>query len=193
MKSFAQLLAVILHPILIPFYCAALFYPLLLKYGDTSLILLCIWILFLHVVLPTIYLKTVKKINLSNPTISEREIIYKTMYGLTVLVAIVAVVMFKEYRSFTLALFLCYVGLYVLAALKMKASWHTAAWSLLFTSSLIVLYKYGFVNLEPKILAIAMLLILVYVIRLYQKAHKHFELLMGAALGALSSSIIFFI
>lgn len=193
MKNLLQLLAVLLHPVLIPFYSALAFLPLLIKYGWPPIVLFALWILFLHVILPVVYFAKIKRISLAAPTVGEREIIYKTYMGLTLLIIAVSAFMFTEYLGFSIALFVLYTLLWFWSAIKFKASWHAASWALLLVSALALVLKYGFVDNTVTLLVLMALLIAAVGVRLLQKAHTLNELLMGLATGATSAIVVVFI
>ena len=193
MKNLLQLIAILLHPALIPFYSAIAFTPLFIKYGFSPVLLFAIWVLFLHLILPIIYFRKVKRINLATPSLSEREAIFKTYMGLTVLIAVVAGFMFREFLGFSIALFILYALLWFWSAIKFKASWHAAAWALLVVSALALVLKFGFVDRTPTLLLLACLTVVASGVRYMQKAHTLNELLMGLATGAASATIVIFI
>mgnify|MGYP001604718741 CR=1 FL=1 len=193
MKNVLQLFAILLHPALIPFYSAIAYTPLFIKYGWPPVLLFAIWILFLHLILPVVYFTKVKQIKLSAPNLAEREAIFKTYLGLTLLIVVVTAFMFKEYLGFSLALFILYALLWFWSAIKFKASWHAAAWAMLLVSALALILKFGFVDNTNTLITLVLLTVLVTTVRYLQKAHTLNELLMGLATGAASATIVIFI
>lgn len=193
MRQLLQFIAGITHPVFLPIYAFVLYNPLINKYGSTVFVLFGIWYLFLYLILPVLYFIRVKKINLISPSNLERESIYKTYIAINIVLGIICYLMLPELASFFFGLIVLHIVLYVLSAIKLKASWHVCAWAYLFLASLITKFTNSLQGQFEIIGAIAFLLILVAAVRWQQKAHTPFEIGMALAAGAALSTLLLFI
>ena len=185
--------AFLTHPVLIPFYSLLIYRPFLGKYDTLPLILFGFWILFVFIIFPVLYLYKVKKIDFRKPSIEDRKSIYKGYAGLSLVLCIVSTIVMKEYVSFFIAMILMHVFLYLLAGVKLKASWHSSSWAFLLMTGLIAWYKFGFTIAPINTLVLLLLTVTVFLVRWKQNAHTLFELTMGLACGITAAAIIFFI
>lgn len=139
------------------------------------------------------YLTKVKRVNLMSPNHTEREVIYKTYMALGGVLAIISYFMLPEASGFFWGIVLMHLLLYVLAAIKLKASWHVAAAAYFLVASLAVKFLN---NLHGQFIPIGIavgLVVLVAVLRWQQKAHSAFEIGMGMASGAAAATLLLFI
>ena len=192
MKNVLQGIAILTHPIFLPLLSLLIYAPLVASHGEETLILASIWFGFVYLLLPLLFFKVVRKINLANPSITERKSIYKAYTLVNLGFALVNVFLMTEYISFFLGAFLLHLILWFLSFIELKASWHTAVWSFLVTAGLMILYNYDLVGL-PAMLGVACgILVLVAFTRYMQKAHTAMELIVGVATGAITALPILF-
>lgn len=192
MKNILQSVAVATHPIFLPLLSLLIYAPILASYGADAMLLAGIWVGFAYLFLPLIFFRVVRKIDLNNPGMEGRKSIYKTFTFINLGFIVINIFLFNEYISFFIGAFLLHLVLWFLIYIELKASWHAAAWSFLVCAGLMMLYRYQFVGLDMRIFIAVGILLLVCVTRYFQKAHTLFELGMGAAAGAITSSIILF-
>lgn len=192
MKYILQALAVLTHPIFLPLYSLLVYAPIVAKYGEDAVVLSLIWVGFVYLILPLLYFKAIRKINLANPTLDERRSIFRAYSLVNVGFALVSVFIMTEYISFFMAATFLHLIMLLLAFLEMKVSWHTAAWTFLSVVGLMVMYNYSFVGQEKLIFFPLAALLVVVVIRRAAKAHTWFELGMGAAVGAFAALPVLF-
>lgn len=193
MKQFLNLIATLTHPVFLPLYGILIYHPLINKYDGTVFILTGVWYSFVYLILPILYFIRVKKINLVYPDLEQREVIFKTYVAIGLVMSVLSYFMMTEYMPFFIGLTIWHAILYVFSAIKLKASWHTAAWSYLFLCSLIVKFTNNFVGRYEVIAFFGILLLIVFTLRWHQKAHTLFELGMGLAAGAATSTLLLFI
>jgi|TARA_B110000967_G_scaffold117902_1_gene120586 hypothetical protein len=192
MKLILKIGAIASHPIFLPFFSLLVYAPLVAKYGQSAILLSLIWIAFVYLFLPLIFLKYVRKINLAEPNLEERRSIYKAYTLINFGFAVVSIFIMKEYFSFFISAGFLHVFMLLLAFVDLKASWHTATWAFLFSAGLMVMYNYQLVGLDQMLLVVLGILILVAFIRWKAKAHTPFELIMGVAAGLISALPILF-
>jgi hypothetical protein len=181
------------HPVFIPFYSIFIYLNLVLKYNQSALVLGLIWLLFVYLFLPTVYFLKVKKMELKSPNIIDRRSIFKVYSAINLLLWVVAFFMMKEYMDFFLGLAVVHLLMYLLSIIDLKASWHTAGWSYLLLSALVLWKRYQFVDFNYVTYILLGFLILVFICRLLQKAHNLFELVMGVAAGITASLVLIFL
>ena len=192
MKLILKIGAIASHPIFLPFFSLLVYAPLVAKYGQSAILLSLIWIAFVYLFLPLIFLKYVRKINLAEPNLEERRSIYKAYTLINFGFAVVSIFIMKEYFSFFISAGFLHVFMLLLAFVDLKASWHTATWAFLFSAGLMVMYNYQLVGLDQMLLVVLGILILVAFIRWKAKAHTPFELIMGVAAGLISALPVLF-
>ncbi|MFT6111334.1 MAG: hypothetical protein ACJA19_000662 [Bacteroidia bacterium] len=192
MKLILKIGAIASHPIFLPFFSLLVYAPLVAKYGQSAILLSLIWIAFVYLFLPLIFLKYVRKINLAEPNLEERRSIYKAYTLINFGFAVVSIFIMKEYFSFFISAGFLHVFMLLLAFVDLKASWHTATWAFLFSAGLMVMYNYQLVGLDQMLLVVLGILILVAFIRWKANAHTPFELIMGVAAGLISALPILF-
>lgn len=192
MKNVLQALSVLTHPIFLPLFSLIVYAPLVAKYEGDTMLLSAIWVGFAYLILPLLYFRYVRKMNLSDPTLDERRSIFRAYSLVNICFALVSVFVMTEYISFFIAAALLHVLMLLLAFVEMKASWHSAAWTFLTLVGLMVLYNYGFVGLEKLVLIPLGVLAAVVFIRKVSKAHTWFELGMGVAAGAFAALPVLF-
>jgi hypothetical protein len=192
MKLILKIGAIASHPIFLPFFSLLVYAPLVAKYGQSAILLSLIWIAFVYLFLPLIFLKYVRKINLAEPNLEERRSIYKAYTLINFGFAVVSIFIMKEYFSFFISAGFLHIFMLLLAFVDLKASWHTATWAFLFSAGLMVMYNYQLVGLDQMSLVVLGILILVAFIRWKAKAHTPFELIMGVAAGLISALPILF-
>jgi hypothetical protein len=192
MKLILKIGAIASHPIFLPFFSLLVYAPLVAKYGQSAILLSLIWIAFVYLFLPLIFLKYVRKINLAEPNLEERRSIYKAYTLINFGFAVVSIFIMKEYFSFFISAGFLHIFMLLLAFVDLKASWHTATWAFLFSAGLMVMYNYQLVGLDQMSLVVLGILILVAFIRWKAKAHAPFELIMGVAAGLISALPILF-
>jgi hypothetical protein len=192
MKLILKIGAIASHPIFLPFFSLLVYAPLVAKYGQSAILLSLIWIAFVYLFLPLIFLKYVRKINLAEPNLEERRSIYKAYTLINFGFAVVSIFIMKEYFSFFISAGFLHIFMLLLAFVDLKASWHTATWAFLFSAGLMVMYNYQLVGLDQMLLVVLGILILVAFIRWKAKAHTPFELIMGVAAGLISALPILF-
>jgi hypothetical protein len=192
MKLILKIGAIASHPIFLPFFSLLVYAPLVAKYGQSAILLSLIWIAFVYLFLPLIFLKYVRKINLAEPNLEERRSIFKAYTLINFGFAVVSIFIMKEYFSFFISAGFLHIFMLLLAFVDLKASWHTATWAFLFSAGLMVMYNYQLVGLDQMLLIVLGILILVAFIRWKAKAHTPFELIMGVAVGLISALPILF-
>jgi hypothetical protein len=192
MKLILKIGAIASHPIFLPFFSLLVYAPLVAKYGQSAILLSLIWIAFVYLFLPLIFLKYVRKINLAEPNLEERRSIYKAYTLINFGFAVVSIFIMKEYFSFFISAGFLHIFMLLLAFVDLKASWHTATWAFLLSAGLMVMYNYQLVGLDQMSLVVLGILILVAFIRWKAKAHTPFELIMGVAAGLISALPILF-
>ena len=192
MKYLLKGIAILTHPIFMPFYSLLVYIPLVAKYNLNTLILASVWVAFMYISLPLVYFVFIRKIKLEWPSMDERRSIYRAYSLVNLGFALVSIFLMKEYITFFLAATILHLLLLLFAFIELKASWHTAVWSFLLGASLMIDYNYQFSDLGylPEIGSGTLL---VSWVRWKANAHTPFQLVMGIAIGFLASTpIIFF-
>lgn len=192
MKYLLKGIAILTHPIFMPFYSLLVYIPLVAKYNLNTLILASVWVAFMYISLPLVYFVFIRKIKLEWPSMDERRSIYRAYSLVNLGFALVSIFLMKEYITFFLAATILHLLLLLFAFIELKASWHTAVWSFLLGASLMIHYNYQFSDLGylPEIGSVTLL---VSWVRWKANAHTPFQLVMGIAIGFLASTpIIFF-
>lgn len=192
MKYLLKGIAILTHPIFMPFYSFLVYMPLVAKYNLNTLILASVWVAFMYISLPLVYFVFIRKIKLEWPSMDERRSIYRAYSLVNLGFALVSIFLMKEYITFFLAATILHLLLLLFAFIELKASWHTAVWSFLLGASLMIDYNYQFSDLGylPEIGSVTLL---VSWVRWKANAHTPFQLVMGIAIGFLASTpIIFF-
>ncbi|MBT6234985.1 MAG: hypothetical protein HOI49_02690 [Bacteroidetes bacterium] len=192
MKKVLQALAVLTHPIFLPLFSLVIYLPIVAKYAENAFVLSMVWVGFVYFILPLVYFKFVRKMNLAEPSLDQRRSIYRAYTLVNVGFALVSVFIMTEYISFCLAAAFLHLFMLLLAFLEMKASWHSAVWSFLVVVGLMVQYNYTFVGQGSMLLLPIVILVAVLLIRRLSKAHTWFELGMGAAVGAIAAFPVLF-
>lgn len=191
MKYLLKGIAILTHPIFMPFYSLLVYMPLVAKYNLNTLILASVWVAFMYISLPLVYFVFIRKIKLEWPSMDERRSIYRAYSLVNLGFALVSIFLMKEYITFFLAATILHLLLLLFAFIELKASWHTAVWSFLLGASLMIHYNYQFSDLGylPEIGSVTLL---VSWVRWKANAHTPFQLVMGIAIGFLASTPILF-
>ena len=191
MKYLLKGIAILTHPIFMPFYSLLVYIPLVAKYNLNTLILASVWVAFMYISLPLVYFVFIRKIKLEWPSMDERRSIYRAYSLVNLGFAMVSIFLMKEYITFFLAATILHLLLLLFAFIELKASWHTAVWSFLLGASLMIDYNYQFSDLGylPEIGSVTLL---VSWVRWKANAHTPFQLVMGIAIGFLASTPILF-
>lgn len=191
MKYLLKGIAILTHPIFMPFYSFLVYMPLVAKYNMNTLILASVWVVFMYISLPLVYFIFIRKIKLEWPSMDERRSIYRAYSLVNLGFALVSIFLMKEYITFFLAATILHLLLLLFAFIELKASWHTAVWSFLLGASLMIDYNYQFSDLGylPEIGSVTLL---VSWVRWKANAHTPFQLVMGIAIGFLASTPILF-
>ena len=191
MKYLLKGIAILTHPIFMPFYSFLVYMPLVAKYNLNTLILASVWVAFMYISLPLVYFVFIRKIKLEWPSMDERRSIYRAYSLVNLGFALVSIFLMKEYITFFLAATILHLLLLLFAFIELKASWHTAVWSFLLGASLMIHYNYQFSDLGylPEIGSVTLL---VSWVRWKANAHTPFQLVMGIAIGFLASIPILF-
>jgi hypothetical protein len=191
MKYLLKGIAILTHPIFMPFYSFLVYMPLVAKYNLNTLILASVWVAFMYISLPLVYFVFIRKIKLEWPSMDERRSIYRAYSLVNLGFALVSIFLMKEYITFFLAATILHLLLLLFAFIELKASWHTAVWSFLLVASLMIHYNYQFSDLGylPEIGSVTLL---VSWVRWKANAHTPFQLVMGIAIGFLASTPILF-
>lgn len=191
MKYLLKGIAILTHPIFMPFYSFLVYMPLVAKYNMNTLILASVWVVFMYISLPLVYFVFIRKIKLEWPSMDERRSIYRAYSLVNLGFALVSIFLMKEYITFFLAATILHLLLLLFAFIELKASWHTAVWSFLLGASLMIHYNYQFSDLGylPEIGSVTLL---VSWVRWKANAHTPFQLVMGIAIGFLASTPILF-
>lgn len=191
MKYLLKGIAILTHPIFMPFYSFLVYMPLVAKYNLNTLILASVWVVFMYISLPLVYFIFIRKIKLEWPSMDERRSIYRAYSLVNLGFALVSIFLMKEYITFFLAATILHLLLLLFAFIELKASWHTAVWSFLLGASLMIHYNYQFSDLGylPEIGSVTLL---VSWVRWKANAHTPFQLVMGIAIGFLASTPILF-
>lgn len=191
MKYLLKGIAILTHPIFMPFYSFLVYMPLVAKYNLNTLILASVWVAFMYISLPLVYFIFIRKIKLEWPSMDERRSIYRAYSLVNLGFALVSIFLMKEYITFFLAATILHLLLLLFAFIELKASWHTAVWSFLLGASLMIDYNYQFSDLGylPEIGSVTLL---VSWVRWKANAHTPFQLVMGIAIGFLASTPILF-
>ncbi|MDG2455227.1 MAG: hypothetical protein P8N47_05390 [Bacteroidia bacterium] len=192
MKKILQALSVFSHPIFLPLFSLVIYTPILVKHGENALILGLIWIGFAYLLLPLLFFKFIRKMNLASPNLDERRSIFRAYSLINAGFILVSIFLMTEYVSFFTASMLLHVTMLLLAFVEMKASWHTAIWTFLTLVGLMVVYNYSFVGLASMVFLPLSILVMVVLVRKAANAHTWFELGMGAAAGAFASLPVLF-
>ncbi len=192
MKNALQLLSVLTHPIFLPIFSLVIYAPIVAKYGNNAIILSLIWIGFVYLLLPLLYFKFIRKMNLAMPNLDERRSIFRAYSLNNAGFIFVSIFLMTEYVSFFMAAMLLHVIMLLLAFVEMKASWHVAVWTFLTLVGLMILYNYSFAEFGNQFLLPLGILVAVIFIRKEVKAHTWFELGMGGAAGAFASLPVLF-
>lgn len=192
MKYLLKGIAILTHPIFMPFYSFLVYMPLVAKYNLNTLILASVWVAFMYISLPLVYFVFIRKIKLEWPSMDERRSIYRAYSLVNLGFALVSIFLMKEYITFFLAATILHLLLLLFAFIELKASWHTAVWSFLLGASLMIHYNYQFSDLGylPEIGSVTLL---VSWVRWKANAHTPFQLVMGIAIGFLASTPILFL
>ncbi|MEK9600362.1 MAG: hypothetical protein VW147_00880 [Bacteroidota bacterium] len=192
MKYLLKGIAILTHPIFMPFYSFLVYMPLVAKYNLNTLILASVWVAFMYISLPLFYFVFIRKIKLEWPSMDERRSIYRAYSLVNLGFALVSIFLMKEYITFFLAATILHLLLLLFAFIELKASWHTAVWSFLLGASLMIHYNYQFSDLGylPEIGSVTLL---VSWVRWKANAHTPFQLAMGIAIGFLASTPILFL
>ena len=151
MKKILQALSVFSHPIFLPLFSLVIYTPILVKHGENALILGLIWIGFAYLLLPLLFFKFIRKMNLASPNLDERRSIFRAYSLINAGFILVSIFLMTEYVSFFTASMLLHVTMLLLAFVEMKASWHTAIWTFLTLVGLMVVYNYSFVGLASMV------------------------------------------
>lgn len=191
MKYLLKGIAILTHPIFMPFYSFLVYMPLVAKYNLNTLILASVWVVFMYISLPIVYFVFIRKIKLEWPSMDERRSIYRAYSLVNLGFALVSIFLMKEYITFFLSATILHLLLLLFAFIELKASWHTAVWSFLLGASLMIDYNYQFSDLGylPEIGSVTLL---VSWVRWKANAHTPFQLVMGIAIGFLASTPILF-
>ena len=192
MKKVLQGIAILTHPIFLPLLSLIIYAPLVASLGSSALILSSVWIGFVYLFLPLLFFKVIRHINLAEPNLVERKSIYKAYTAVNVGFAIVVIFIIPSYISFFLGAALMHAFLWFCSYIELKASWHAAAWTFLIGAGLMILFNYQFVGLSTMIYTTVLVWAIVITTRYIQKAHTSLELLVGSAIGLLSSLLILF-
>ena len=191
MKYLLKGIAILTHPIFMPFYSFLVYMPLVAKYNLNTLILASVWVAFMYISLPLVYFVFIRKIKLEWPSMDERRSIYRAYSLVNLGFALVSIFLMKEYITFFLAATILHLLLLLFAFIELKSSWHTSVWSFLLGASLMIHYNYQFSDLGylPEIGSVTLL---VSWVRWKANAHTPFQLVMGIAIGFLASTPILF-
>jgi hypothetical protein len=189
----SKAIAVATHPIFLPFFSVLIYMPVLAKHGLNTALLAMVWVVIAYLILPLLYFKVIRKINLPDPNMDERRSIYRAYTTVSFCLSIVSFFLLKDYVGFFLGATVLHILMLLLAFVEMKASWHTAAWSFLTVSGLMVSYNLGIIDLQMAVFVPFLILILVSFIRYFAKAHSVFEIGMGIAAGACGALPVLFI
>ncbi|MDB4160786.1 hypothetical protein N9772_00280 [Bacteroidia bacterium] len=192
MKKVLQAVSVLTHPIFLPIFSLAIYAPIVAKYGHNAIVLSLIWIGFVYLLLPLVYFKFIRKMNLAMPNLDERRSIFRAYSLINAGFIFVSIFIMTEYVSFFMAAMLLHIIMLLLAFVEMKASWHTAVWTFLTLVGLMVLYNYSSVGFERIVFLPLSILVTVILIRKAANAHTWFELGMGGAAGAFASLPVLF-
>ena len=200
MKSVLKGIAILTHPIFLPFYSLFVYYPLIERYSNETYILSSVWLGFVYLFLPLVYFLRVRGINLEHPNLVQRKSIFRAYTLVNFGLAFVSLFLVHEYASFFIAATLLHVLMLVFSFIELKASWHTSVWSFLLGTALMVLYNYRFEGLGNTgfqwgqlLTFILLVLTVVTWVRWKAKAHTFFELMMGIVAGLIASTPILFI
>ena len=191
MKHVFKGIAILTHPIFLPFFSLLVYMPLVAKYSLGTLVLAAVWIVFMYISLPLAYFIAIRKIKLEHPTMDERRSIYRAYSLVNFGFAVVSIFLMQEYIVFFLAATVLHLFLLFFAFIDLKASWHAAIWSFLLGAGLMVYFNYQFSGLGY-LLEIVSIMLLVCIVRWRANAHTPFQLLMGIAAGFLASTPILF-
>ena len=77
MKYLLKGIAILTHPIFMPFYSLLVYMPLVAKYNLNTLILASVWVAFMYISLPLVYFVFIRKIKLEWPSMDEWRSIYR--------------------------------------------------------------------------------------------------------------------
>ena len=183
-------LAFITHPILIPFY----FY-LFSGFSDAEELT---YLALITVILPVIIFR-LRKIDLAQPSMKDRKLIYATLgiiYLTLVLVEVVQGAVFdtqvKVFLPFALGMLALFIGTWI-----MKLSWHAMGWGLAMFLSIGLSYSnyHSMEHKEVSFLAtyvVAGIGIGVMLVRYLQNAHSIHELITGYMIGLIIPILILF-
>jgi hypothetical protein len=192
MKGILQAGAIVLHPIFLPLYSLFVYWPFVAGLDFWGAGVGLVWIGFVYLILPLVYFKMVRHINIAEPSLLHRRSIYRAYSLINFGFALVNVFLLNEYISFYIGAGFLHLFLWFLVYLELKASWHAAVWAFLVGSALMMFYKFDFVGMPLLLLVFLVLAVAVIAIRYLQKAHTPLELAMAAAVGVISSSFILF-
>ncbi len=193
MKQFLFVLSFLTHPVFIPLYAVIIYHPLINKHGNMAMLLMAFWIFFGSIMLPFIYFVKGKGMDLKNPDFKDREAIFKSYALIYLVISVACSFLTKELVWFFVGLSFLNLLLFLLALIKLKASWHSATWAFLAVIALVIPYNFGFVDFELKAIIVTCITLGVSFLRLRQGAHTTFELGMGLAAGALAGSTLIFL
>ena len=116
----------------------------------------------------------------------------KNLGNMTFGFALVSIFLMQEYITFFLAATFLHLLMLFFAFIDLKVSWHSAVWSFILGTGLMIHYNYQFSDFGY-LFEIASITILVGVIRWKANAHTLLQLVMGLAIGFLASTPILFI
>ncbi|MGB0850654.1 MAG: hypothetical protein ACPGTP_05375 [Bacteroidia bacterium] len=188
-----KVIAAATHPVFLPFFSVLIYMPILAKHGMDTSLLAGVWAIVAYLILPLLFFKVVRKVNLPDPDLGERRSIYKAYATVSFCLAIVSFFLLRDYIGFFLGAFLMHILMLMLAFVEMKASWHSAAWSFLTLSGLMVSYNLGLADILMAVVIPSVVLLVVCVVRYFAKAHTFFELGMGIAAGVCGAIPVLFI
>ena len=194
MQSLFKTLSVIFHPVFIPLYVVAVFLNYSSIADEARWYIFLGWIVLVALMLPGVYLKLVRsEINVFNPNIEGRTSIYRLFLFVNIILAMAFLLMEFQLGLYFVCASLLFFVLLIFSKLKLKASWHMAGWAQLLLASLIVYWIYPFNELKTAGIIVLLVLSLLYVSRLQLKAHTKFELLIGLAIGIITSTPLLFV
>ena len=185
-------IAILTHPIFLPFYSLIVYKPIIAKYNISTLTISAVWIVFMYISLPLLYFICIRKIKLAFPSIDERKSIYRAYSLVNFGFALVSIFLMQEYITFFLAATFLHLLMLFFAFIDLKVSWHSAVWSFILGTGLMIHYNYQFSDFGY-LFEIASITILVGVIRWKANAHTLLQLVMGLAIGFLASTPILLI
>ncbi len=181
------------HPVFLPLFSIFAYSATLATYENSAKALAAVWVAFAYVLLPFLYFRVVRKINLPQPSMDERRSIYRAYLLINLGFVLVSFYIMPAYIGFFLGGFLMHVLLLLLAFVELKASWHTAAWSFVVMTGLMVMYTLGLQDMSGIVLIPFAIALLVSLARWRVGAHTLFEIGMGAAAGFFGAIPVLFL